>query len=48
MSFHDVAFLHSRASFSTTCHKIVVGGKILGITTCHKTVIGGTIGHALD
>ena len=41
MGFQDVAFLSSRASFSTTFLKNHTRGENLGITICLKTVVGG-------
>ena len=45
MSFHDVAFLLSRASFSTTFDKSYCRGDSLANTTCDKTVAGGKQGY---
>ena len=47
MSLQDVAFLPSRASFSTTFSKNSGIGGNLVFTTCHKTVVRGKQGHAL-
>ena len=46
MGFQDVAFLPSRASFSTTFLKSYGRGESLVTTTCLKTVVGGKQGHA--
>ena len=46
MCFQDVAFLPSRASFSTTFPKNCGRGKRLRTTICHRTVVGGKQGHA--
>ena len=40
MDFQDVAFLFSRASFSTTFPQNCDGGESLRTTTCHKNVVG--------
>ena len=45
MGFQDVAFLSSRASFSTTFLKNRTRGENLRITICHKTVVGGKQVH---
>ena len=44
--FHDVAFLPSRASFSTAFLSTISRGKSLKTITCLKTVLGGNQGHA--
>ena len=46
MGYQDVAFLPSRASFSTTFLKNCGRGESLGTTTFLKTVVGGRQGHA--
>ena len=40
MGFQDIAFLPTRASFSTTFLKNCGRGESLGTTTCPKTVVG--------
>ena len=40
MSFQDVAFIPSRASFSTTFLKHCDIGECLGTSTCLKTMVG--------
>ena len=46
MGFQDVAFLPSRANFSTTFLKKCGRGEYLGTTTCPNTVDEGLQGHA--
>ena len=47
MSFHDVAFLPSRGSFSSTTFLTICGiGEGLGATTCLDTLVGVMQGHA--
>ena len=46
MSFQDVAFLSSQASFSTTFLKNCGSGECLWTTTCLKTMVEGKQGHA--
>ena len=46
MSFLDVAFQPSKASFSTTCLKCCGRGESLGTIACLITVVGGKQGHA--
>ena len=46
MGFHDVAFLSSRASFSTTFLTNCGSGERLWTTTCLTTGVGGKQGHA--
>ena len=45
MGFQGVAYLSSRASYSTTFLKNCVRGESLRTTTCPKTVVGGKPGH---
>ena len=42
MHFHDIAFLSSRASFTTTFPKSCGGGESLG--TCLTSVVVGKVG----
>ena len=46
MGFHDIVFLPTRASFSTTFLKYCSRGESLRTTTCPKTVIWGKQWHA--
>ena len=46
IGFHDVVFLPSRASFSSTFLKNCGRGESLSTTTCIKAVVGGKQGHA--
>ena len=46
MSFQDVAFLPSKASFSSTFLRNNGRGEGFCITRCAKTVVGGKQGHA--
>ena len=46
MRFQDVAFLPSRANFSTTFLDNCGRGEMLEITTCSKTVVEGKKRHA--
>ena len=46
MGLWDVAFLPSRASFSTTLAKNCGRGASLGTSTCPKTVVSGKQGNA--
>ena len=46
MGFQDVAFLPSRASYSSTFLNNCGRGKSLGNTTCLKTAVGCKQGHA--
>ena len=46
MSFLDVAFLPSLASFSTTFHKNCGKGDSLRTTSCLRTVVEAKQGHA--
>ena len=46
MDFHGVAFMLSRASFSSTFPKDCGRGEGLWATTCLKTVVRGKCGHA--
>ena len=48
MSFQDVEFLPSQASFSATFHENCRGCKCLGTTTCPRTVVGGTQHNAMQ
>ena len=46
MSFQDVSFLSSRATFSATFLKHCGKGERLGTTTYLETMVGGKQGHA--
>ena len=46
MCFHDVAFLLSRATLSTTFHKNCDGSESLVAYTYLETVVGVEEGHA--
>ena len=46
MGFQDVAFLSSRAGFSTTFLNNCGRGESFVTTTCTKTVVGVKQGHA--
>ena len=46
MGFQDVAFLHSKSSFSTTFLKNRGRGESLVTTTCLKTLVKGKQKHA--
>ena len=46
MTYQDIAFLPSRASFYTTFHKNCDRGESLGITTSYKNEVEGKQGCA--